>query len=163
MALGTIVAVNWMVRRSPSRWGRPAAALLLFSLLGSSALNSGQMVKGFVDLGPVLTTDSLRNARLAIDIPAGAHVFVYAPAATYGDLVKAATVAYFLPDRSVRIYAGDMRIGTFLDQDVEPPFCAFDYVVAADQPQGEFVEVDADIGNGFSVFQHTGDPCPLTG
>ena len=162
IAVGTAAVTRWLVRRS-ARWGPPAATVLVAILIGACAWNSAEMVRGFLGIGPAMTQESLEGARLANDIPTGSRVFVDAPAASYGDLVKAAAVVYFLPDRSVQVYSGDLRIGTFPDQTDEPETCAFDYVVSAQQPRGGFTIVDGAVGNGFAVYRRDGPSCLLAG
>lgn len=133
------------------------AALLV--ILASCAVASRDMIRVFVYRDPTLTAGYLGMSGLADAIPNGSTVFIDQPGAEYNDLVKAAALAYFLPDRAVRVYAGNFRIGTFYQQDERPFPCAFDYVVAADPPVGNFTMVYSDSQESLNLYRRNGAAC----
>ncbi len=93
-------------------------------------------------------------------MPVGASVFVDERTDDYRTLVKVAAIAYFLPDRQVRIFTGDFRMGTFPPyQNVRPQACRFDYVIAAAPPEGNYALVDPDPSVGLDVYKRLGPAC----
>jgi hypothetical protein len=72
--------------------------------------------------------------------------------------VELAGIAYFLPDRSVRVFAGPPD-GTFGDQSVEPKSCGYDFVINPAAPDGDFMLVYTEPTTGLRVFKRAGAPC----
>jgi len=140
---------------------RIASVTALVIVLVASAIASRDMVRLWVE-NPGLPTfphSYIALSDLSSAVPLGANVLIDDPAPNYAALVKLAAIAYFLPDRSVRIFAGDMRVGTFPDQDVRPEPCSFDYVISAAAPEGDFSVTYTDSAAGLSVYRRLGPAC----
>ena len=134
-------------------WGATAMVLL------ASINATRDMLHLWLDSRPALTSADLRAERVASIVPVGATVFVDEPGTDYGTLIRAAAIAYFLPDRTVRVFVGGTRLGTFQDQNALPEPCAFDYVVAGEAPQGNFMQVYLDPAIQLGVYKRIGPPC----
>jgi hypothetical protein len=145
-----------------ARWQRPlalAGAVSALLVLLASANAARDMLRLWVTSPPALTQSDLAIGQVAQAVPSGATVLIDDPTTDYGTLVRVAAIAYFLPDRTVRIYVGDTRLGTFANQNVRPQPCAFEYVISATPPSTEFQDVYTDSVTGLSVFRRTGSSC----
>ncbi len=134
-------------------WVRTAAWAAMVVIVVSSANASRDMLHVFLAQDPTLTTARLGFAHVATAIPPGSSVFIDHPAQTYDDLVDVAAVANFLPDRTVRIFVGDLRLGSFSQQNERPDPCDYDFVIATDQPAGDFDLVDLDLAPNMHVYK----------
>jgi hypothetical protein len=148
-----------LVPRAFARRAQIGGVAALGIILASSAVASRDMIHVFVYRDPSFTASYLDFAKIADVAPAGSSVLIAEPDADYTTLVKIAAVAYFLPDRPVRVYSGDVRLGTFYQQDVLPNACAFDYVVAAGPPAGDFKLVYSDSPESLNVYKRQGPAC----
>jgi hypothetical protein len=143
--------------------GRAAGALGALALalvLLAAALASRDMVKLWLGFEPSFTRAHLSLSSLASTVPAGASVLVDRPTDSYGGLVEVAAIAYFLPDRPLRVFVGDVRLGTFADQNVRPPACRFDYVLRDQPPEGDFGLAGPVPNSALNVYRRVGPPCP---
>jgi hypothetical protein len=161
IALGLCAELPLLFSRlpTPKRLAAAAAALVAVILISVASLTSSDMVRAFLVRDPTLPTSYLAFSKVDHAVPRGSSVLIDDLAADYGDLVKVAAVAYFLPDRTVRVYVGHLRVGTFLLQDVEPKACTYDFVISAQQPAGDFMLVQ-ELGQGLLVFRRRGAHCP---
>lgn len=138
----------------------PLAVLTLLFVLAGSTLASRDMAQAWLAGPPTFTNSYLSQSNLASAVPVGASVFVDDRTDDYRTLVKVAAIAYFLPDRQVRIFTGDFRMGTFPPyQNVRPQPCRFDYVIAAAPPEGNFALVYPDPSVGLDVYKRLGAAC----
>jgi hypothetical protein len=143
-----------------ARTGGALGVLGLALVLLASAVASRDMVKLWLSSGPSFTRAHLSFAGLASTIPVGENVFVDRPTDSYGGLVEVAALAYFLPDRPFRVFVGDVRLGTFPDQNIRPSACRFDYVLRDQPPEGDFVLAGAVPNSALNVYRRVGPPCP---
>jgi hypothetical protein len=143
------------------RWGQIAGAAALALVLLASALASRDMLRLWLDnpSGPTFPLSYQTLSTMAGDVPTGSSVLIDVPGADYNTLVKAGAAAYFLPDRTVRVYAGSFRLGTFPDQNVRPAPCLFDYVIGAVTPADGFSVVYADEALNLKLYKRDGAPC----
>jgi hypothetical protein len=149
--------------RVPERFRQPmaiAAAVVVGLVVLASANATRDMLRLWVSSPPALASTDLRISDISADVPAGASVLIDDPTIDYGTLVKAAAIAYFLPDRNVRVYVGETRLGTFPKQNIHPQPCGFDYVIRALRPERDYAPVYTDPVTGLSVFRRLGSPCP---
>lgn len=153
------MGLHALVPRMPPIRAQQLGAGLLLVILASSAVASRDMIHVFVYRDPTLTDAYLGISRTADVIPAGSSVFVDEPDSQYNDLVKIAALTYFLPDRAVRVYSGNYRLGTFYQQDERPFPCEFDYVIEAGQPVGNFTLVYSDSQEYLFVYKRDGAAC----
>ena len=137
----------------------PLGVLILVFVLAGSTLASRDMTQTWLAGPPTFTSSYLSLSSLASAVPVGASVLVDDRTDDYRTLVKVAAIAYFLPDRQVRIFTGDFRIGTFPDQDLPPQACRFEYVIAAAPPEGNFALVHPDPRVGLDVYKRLGAAC----
>jgi hypothetical protein len=136
------------------------AAVVVGLVVLASANATRDMLRLWVSSPPALASTDLRISDISSDVPAGASVLIDDPTIDYGTLVKAAAIAYFLPDRNVRVYVGETRLGTFPKQNIHPQPCGFDYVIRALRPERDYAPVYTDPVTGLSVFKRLGSPCP---
>ena len=155
------VGLDSSVRPPLRRVERGAGVAALVLVLLASALGSRDMVRLWLDnpSEPTFPRSYVALSTLAGEIPTGASVLVDSPDADYPALVKVAAVAYFLPDRTVRIYAGDLRLGTFPNQDVRPQPCLFDYVIGASTTAVGFSRINTDPVADLNVYKRDGPRC----
>ena len=59
---------------------------------------------------PSFTRAHLSLSSLAATVPVGVSVLVDRPTDSYGGLVEVAAVAYFLPDRPLRVFVDAVRL-----------------------------------------------------
>jgi hypothetical protein len=135
------------------------AALLLVVL--ASALASRDMVRLWLEnpSEPTFPLSYQDFSTVAGHVPAGSSVLIDEPGAEYNTLIKAGAASYFLPDRTVRVYAGSLRIGTFPDQNVRPAPCLYDYVIGAVMPADGFTVVYADEALKLNLYKRDGARC----
>ncbi len=143
-------------------WRRPAAlsgavAALLVVLASGNATRD--MLHLWISGPPALPRSDLAIGKVASAVPPGASLLIDDPTTDYGTLVRVAAIAYFLPDRTVRVYVGDTRLGTFAEQNVPGRPCDFEYVISPQSPGADFADKYDDPVTGLSVFQRTGGPC----
>jgi hypothetical protein len=145
------------LRRSAQVAGVGALAVVLLA----SALASRDMVRLWLEAPglPTFPHTYIALSGFATDIPVGASVLIDDPVPDYATLVRIAAIAYFLPDRSVRVYSGSYRKGTFPDQDVRPGPCAFDYVISPVPPAGGSSLVYTDQTGGLHTYKRAGASC----
>jgi len=158
-AVGLEALLRSKAATTMSRALGPIGVLTLAAVLAGSTLASRDMVQTWLAGPPTFTSSSLSLSALASGIPVGTSVFVDYPTNDYRTLVEVAAIAYFLPDRQVRIFTGDTRLGTFPDQNVRPQPCAFDYVIASAPPDSDFTLVYSDLSAGLDVFKRIGPSC----
>ena len=96
---------------------------------------------------------------VASKVPIGDSVLIDVAGADYASLVKIGAAAYYLPDRTVRVYAGTLRLGTFPDQNVRPAPCLFDYVISPVTPADGFSVVYADEALNLKLYKRDGARC----
>jgi hypothetical protein len=94
-------------------------------------------------------------------VSTGSIVLIDAPGADYNTLVKVGAVAYFLPDRTVRVYAGSYRPGTFPLQFFRPNPCQFDYVIGEATPADDFSLIYTNQTLHLNVYKHSAPRCVL--
>jgi hypothetical protein len=109
---------------------------------------------------PTFTRADLGLASFAEIIPKGASVLVDDPTDQYRELVKVGALGYALPDRNVRVYSGTSRIGTFVQQDVLPTPCRFDFVISPKPPEGPYILLKSDVEENLNVYQWAALGCP---
>ena len=158
-AVGMESLVKSTARSTFVRFAGPVGILVLCFVVAASALASREMVQTWLIGGPTFTRPLLSLASLSSKVPAGSKVFVDYPADEYTSLVKVGAIAYFLPDREVRIFTGDVRLGTFPEQNVRPQTCHFDYVIATSPPDADFALVYTETDAGLSVYKREGPAC----
>jgi hypothetical protein len=160
IAFGAI-GLESLVRPRLRQAARAAGMAAIVLVLLASVLASRDMVRLWVENpgNPSFTRSYIALAGLTAAVPVGKSVFIDYPAADYAALVKVAAVAYFLPDRSVRIFTGDLRVGTFLLQNVMPDPCGFDYVISTTAPAASFALVSSDPSAGLRVYKRLGAAC----
>jgi len=143
------------------RWAQVAGVGALALVLLASALASRDMVRLWLEAPglPTFPHSYIAFSDFGSDIPVGARVLIDDPVPDYATLVKIAAIAYFLPDRSVRVYSGSYRMGTFPDQDVRPGPCAFDYVISPVPPAGGSSLVYTDQTGDLHTYKRTGASC----
>jgi hypothetical protein len=152
-----------LAERVPERFRKLVAiavALVAGLVVLASANATRDMLRLWVGSPPALASADLRIGDIASAVPAGASVLIDDPTIDYGTLVKAAAIAYFLPDHNVRVYVGPTRLGTFPKQNIHPQPCGFDYVIRALRPERDWTPVYTDPVTGLSVFKRMGSPCP---
>ncbi|HWO45208.1 MAG TPA: hypothetical protein VNO87_06425, partial [Methylomirabilota bacterium] len=110
---------------------------------------------------PTFPRSYLDISAIAHEVPVGSSVLIDAPAADYNMLVKVGAVAYFLPDRTVRVYAGSYRLGTFPLQDFRPYPCQFDYVIGEATPADDFSLIYTNQTSHLNVYKRLGRQCVL--
>ena len=147
---------------SPARVRNLVAAggtLSVVLVLVTSANAARDMVHLWV-IGPAaISRTDLGVASIASAVPTGTNVLIDDPASGYGTLVRDASIAYFLPDRNVRVFVGETRLGTFPDQNIRPQPCGFDYVIQAQAPAPDFALVYTDPVTRLSVYKRSGASC----
>jgi hypothetical protein len=158
-AVGLGSLVKSQARRTFSRAAGSIGVLALVFVAAASTLASRDMVQTWTAGEPTLPRSLLSLASLSSAVPVGASVFVDYPSGDYSTLVKVAAIAYFLPDRQVRIFTGDLRLGTFSDQNVRPQSCQFDYVIGSAPPDGDFTLFYPDPSAGLNVYRRGGAAC----
>lgn len=152
-ALGSLVPSRY--RRFASLAGVAALAMVLLASVNADR----DMLRLWLGSPPAIAGSDLKIASIASVVPAGSSVLIDDPTTDYGTLVKTAVIAYFLPDRPVRVYVGDMRMGTFQNQNVRPRPCAFDFVVRALPPEGDFTLTYTEPVTGLNVYRRIGPAC----
>jgi hypothetical protein len=158
-AVGVGGMVRSEARRNLSRVAGAVAVLALGFVLAGSTLASHDMIQMWVVGEPTLSRSLVGLDGLTSVVPAGASVFVDYPASDYRTFVKVAAIAYFLPDRQVRIFTGEVRLGTFREQNIRPQACRFDYVIGTGPPEGDFTLIDSDPSAGLNVYRRAGAAC----
>jgi hypothetical protein len=161
VAFGAI-GLETLARPSWRRMARIGGLIALGLVLVASSIASRDMVRLWVeDPGsPTFPPAYIALSGMASDVPAGAHVLIDDPTTDYAELIKIAAVAYFLPDRSVRVFAGDKSAAKFADQSIRPQPCAFDYVISpAAPPEGGFSLAGSDAAVGLNVYRRLGAAC----
>ena len=145
------------LRRAARGAGLAAFVLVLLA----SALASRDMVRLWVEAPglPTFPHSYIALSDFRSTVPVGASVLIDDPAPDYATLVKIAAIAYFLPDRTVHVYAGDLRLGTFPNQDVRPQPCLFDYVIGASTTAVGFSRINADPVADLNVYKRDGPRC----
>jgi hypothetical protein len=140
---------------------RTAGIAALGVVLVASAIASRDMVRLWTEYPglPTFPHSYIALSDLTSPIPVGANVLIDSPDADYQALVKVAAVAYFLPDRTVQVYVGDTRLGTFPNQDVRPQPCLFDYVIGASTTAVGFSQINADPVADLNVYKRDGPRC----
>jgi hypothetical protein len=131
----------------------------LAAVLLASGVASRDMVKLWLSFDPSFTRADLSLSSLAASVPTGSSVLVDRPTDSYGGLVQVAAIAYFLPDRRLRIFVGDVRPGTFEDQAVHPAACQFDYVIRAQPPDGDFLLSGPVPNSDLNLYRRLGPAC----
>lgn len=155
-------AIGWGTRMG-GRFRQPVAiagVLAAGLVLLASANGTRDMLHLWLTASPALSATDLHIADISSEVPAGSRVLIDDPTNDYGVLVRVAAIAYFLPDRNVRVYVGETRLGTFPNQNIHPQPCAFDYVIRALRPERDYAPVYTDPVTGLSVFKRLGSPCP---
>jgi len=135
------------------------ALTALAVVLLASAVSARDMVRLWLGEPPALTQPLLTLSQLPAQVPSGSRVLIDFPANDYGSVVEVAAAAYFLPDRAVRVFIGETRLGTFADQNVRPRPCAFDYVLSRTQPEGAFELSASYPGLQLNVYRRLGPAC----
>jgi len=160
VAFGAI-GLETLARPSLRRAARTAGVVALGLVLVASVIASRDMVRLWVeDPGsPTFPRAYLDLSGMASAVPVGANVLVDDPTPDYAELVKIAAVTYFLPDRAVRVFAGDQSAVKFSQQSIRPQPCAFDYVISAAPPDGDFSRVYSDAAAGLNVYKRLGAAC----
>jgi hypothetical protein len=153
--LAASVSAPASVRRAVPALG----VLALAAILSTTALASRETVWLWVTGAPSLPRSYLALTQLTSVVPTGAHVFIDYPTGDYGTLVKVAAIAYFLPDRSVRVFTGNVRLGTFDLQNVRPSSCDYNYVIGRAPPAGNFELVYGDPSLQVDVYRRLGSGC----
>jgi hypothetical protein len=155
-AIGLESALRPHLRQAARMAGIGALALVLLG----SVLASRDMIRLWVENpgNPTFPRSYIALSGLASTVPAGSSVLVNYPAPDYASLVKVGAIVYFLPDRSVRVFAANERIA-FPDQNVMPAPCAFDYVISASSPIGDFSLIYSDPTAGLAVYKRVGGAC----
>jgi hypothetical protein len=145
------------------RWAQTAAAAALVLVLLASALASRDMVRLWYDnpSEPTFPRSYIDISAMASRVPTGSIVLIDAPGADYNTLVKVGAVAYFLPDRTVRVYAGSYRPGTFPLQFFRPNPCQFDYVIGEATPADDFSLIYTNQTLHLNVYKHSAPRCVL--
>ncbi len=130
-------------------------------VIGASALASRDMVRLWLNnpSEPTFPRSYLQLSAIAREVPAGSSVLIDVAGADYDTLIKVGAVAYFLPDRTVHVYAGDLRLGTFPNQDVRPQPCLFDYVIGASTTAVGFSRINTDPVADLNVYKRDGPRC----
>jgi hypothetical protein len=143
------------------RAARTAGVVALGLVILASAIASRDMVRLWVENpgNPTFSRPYLALSGLATAVPVGANVLVDDPAPNYAELVRIAAITYFLPDRKVRVFAGDISVVKFVQQNVRPQPCGFDYVIGATPPASDFSLVYSDATAGLGVYKRLGAPC----
>ena len=134
-------------------------AVAMGIVLLASANAGRDMLRLWVMSPPALPPPYLQIADVASNVPVGTSVFIDSPTGDYGTLVQVAAMAYFLPDRNVRIYVGDVRLGTFQNQNVRPQACAFDYVISHQEPPSFSSPIYSDPVSTLSLYKRLGPSC----
>jgi hypothetical protein len=163
IAYGAIGLSSW-VKNIPSLsaraiWANRLGVAALVLVLLACANSSRDMVRMWLVSPPTLSRADIGLASFAEVIPKGASVLVDDPTDQYRELVKIGAVAYALPDRSVRVYSGASRIGTFVQQDVLPNPCGFDFVIGPKPPDGPYTLVKSDAVETLNVYRWAGLTC----
>jgi hypothetical protein len=155
-AIGLESALRPHLRKAARMAGIGALALVLLG----SVLASRDMIRLWVENpgNPTFPRSYVALSALASTVPAGSSVLVNYPAPDYASLVKVGAIVYFLPDRSVRVFAANERIA-FPDQNVMPAPCGFDYVISASSPTGAFSLIYSDPTAGLGVYKRVGGAC----
>jgi len=143
------------------RWAQVSGGGALVLVLVASALASRDMVRLWLEAPglPTFPHSYIALSEFGSAVPVGASVLIDDPVPDYATLVKIAAIAYFLPDRSVRVYSGSYRIGTFPDQDIRPAPCAFDYVISPVPPAGGSSLVYTDPTGDLHTYKRAGASC----
>lgn len=143
------------------RWAQLAGAAALALVLLASALASRDMVRLWYDnpSEPTFPVAFQNFSSMAGHVPTGSSVLIDEPGADYNTLIKAGAAAYFLPDRTVRVYAGSLRLGTFPDQNLRPAPCLYEYVIGAMMPADGFTVVYADEALKLNLYKRDGARC----
>ncbi len=152
--------LDTLARPPLRRAARYAGVLAIGLVLVASAIASRDMVRLWVeDPGsPTFPPAYIALSGIASAVPVGAHVLIDDPTPDYAELVKIAAAAYFLPDRAVRVFAGDKSATKFTLQSVQPQLCAFDYVISPAPPEGDFALAYSDAA-GLEVYRRLGAAC----
>jgi hypothetical protein len=150
-----------LARPLSGRAVRAAGVASLALVLLASALASRDMVRLWVENPgtPTFPRSYIALSELSRPIPVGASVFVDYPVEDYAGLVKVAAIAYFLPDRQVRVFAGFPSTIKFADQTVRPQACEFDYVISAAAPDGDFSIAYTGTAANLNVYKRQGARC----
>jgi hypothetical protein len=164
IAYGAVDLGSW-VKGIPRLSARTKAAnwlgiAALVVILPAFANSSRDMVRMWLVSPPTFTRADLGLAAFAEIIPTGASVLVDDPTDQYRELVKIGAVGYALPDRNVRVYSGTSRIGTFVQQDVLPTPCRFDFVIGPKPPDGPYILLKSDAEENLNVYQWAALSCP---
>lgn len=155
------IGLETLARPPLRRAARYAGVGALGLVLVASAIASRDMVRLWVeDPGsPTFPPAYLALSGIASAVPVGAHVLIDDPTTDYAELVKIAAAAYFLPDRAVRVFAGDKSATKFTLQSVQPQLCAFDYVISPAPPGSDFALAYSDAAAGLDVYRRLGAAC----
>ncbi len=154
IAFGAI-GLDSLVRPQLRRTARIAAVAALVLVFLASALASRDMVRLWLDNSsePTFPLSYQGFSTMASKVPIGDSVLIDVAGADYASLVKIGAAAYYLPDRTVRVYAGSLRLGTFPDQNVRPSPCLFDYVISPVTPADGFSVVYADEALNLKLYK----------
>src|SRR5216684_2172970 len=160
IAFGAI-GLDSLVRPQLRRTARTAAVAALVLVFLASALASRDMVRLWLDNSsePTFPLSYQGFSTMASKVPIGDSVLIDVAGADYASLVKIGAAAYYLPDRTVRVYAGSLRLGTFPDQNVRPAPCLFDYVISPVTPADGFSVVYADEALNLKLYKRDGARC----
>src|SRR5260370_22905576 len=134
------IGLECLCRPRFRRWAQIAGAAALALVLLASALASRDMVRLWYDnpSEPTFPRSYIDISAMASKVPTGSIVLIDAPGADYNTLIKVGAVAYFLPDRTVRVYAGSYRLGTLPLQTSRPHPSQLHYVICAATPAHAF-------------------------
>ena len=160
IAFGAI-GLDSLVRPQLRRTARIAAVAALVLVFLASALASRDMVRLWLDNSsePTFPLSYQGFSTMASKVPIGDSVLIDVAGADYASLVKIGAAAYYLPDRTVRVYAGTLRLGTFPDQNVRPAACLYDYVISPVTPADGFSVVYADEALNLKLYKRDGARC----
>ncbi len=160
IAFGAI-GLDSLVRPQLRRGARIAAVAALVLVFLASSLASRDMVRLWLDNSsePTFPLSYQGFSTIASKVPIGDSVLIDVAGADYASLVKIGAAAYYLPDRTVRVYAGTLRLGTFPDQNVRPAPCLFDYVISPVTPADGFSVVYADEALNLKLYKRDGARC----
>ena len=155
------VGLESLVRPALRRAAQAAGVAALVLVLLASALASGDMVRLWLDnpSEPTFPLSYQHISAMANEVPTGSSVLIDVAGADYNTLIKIGAVAYFLPDRTVRVYAGDLRPGTFPDQNVRPAPCLYDYVIGPATPGDGFSVIYTDETLNLKLYKRAGPRC----
>ncbi len=155
------IGLDSLFRPPLRRLAQTAGVGALAIVIGASALASRDMVRLWLDnpSEPTFPRSYLQLSAIAREVPIGSSVLIDVAGADYATLVRVGAVAYFLPDRTVRVYVGDLRLGTFPDQDARPEPCLFDYVISSATSAVGFSLIYADPTASLNVYKHEGARC----